>query len=243
MTGNTLFITYILKPTGITAGYSQAIHCNYIKKINLGGADPYIQEISLNFTNNGDFKFLGSTVGGTGYTANEIYGLIQIVDNTDFDVYDDIQPDSTAWKSYNLTDQITGYGGVLTPTNIVAQVYKIPLLNYLTGTTFTSYNLNYLNYPEATNPDKLVFGDVTYFFGNVETDIKADVYTTDLNIILPLNEFNSTTNSTWDGQETVFISEIGIFDADNNLVAIGKLNNPVPKDDSIGRTIVFALDF
>lgn len=240
MTGNTLFITYTLKPTGTTAGYGQAIHCNYIHKINLGGVNPYIQEISLNFTSSDDFKFLASSIGGTGYTANEIYGLVQIVDNTNFDTYADVQPDSTAWKSYNLTSQISTYSGVLTSANIITQVYKIPLIDY---TGFTSYNLDYLTYPEATNPDKLVFGDETYFFGNVETDIKADVYTTDLNIELPLGEFNSTTNPTWNGQETVYISEIGIYDADNNLVAIGKLNNPVPKDDSIARTIVFAIDF
>ena len=51
MEGNTAFISYILIPTtGQDAGdYSQAIHCNYIKKIDLGTANPYVQEISLNF--------------------------------------------------------------------------------------------------------------------------------------------------------------------------------------------------
>ena len=59
----------------------------------------------------------------------------------------------------------------------------------------------------------------------------------------PLNEFNSTSNPTWDGLETVYISEIGIYDSNKNLVAIGKLNDPVAKDATIARTIVFALDF
>jgi len=89
----------------------------------------------------------------------------------------------------------------------------------------------------------LSFGDETYFFGVVETEIKADVYTTDISINLPLNEFNTSTNSTWDGNSKVYISEIGIYDSDKNLVAIGKLNNPVPKDSTISRTIVFAIDF
>ena len=39
------------------------------------------------------------------------------------------------------------------------------------------------------------------------------------------------------------ISGISVNDADNNLVAIGKFNNPVAKDDSIARTIVFDIDF
>jgi hypothetical protein len=81
------------------------------------------------------------------------------------------------------------------------------------------------------------------FFGDVETEIKADVYTTDLSINLPLNEFNSSNNLTWDGVSKVFISEIGLYDSNKNLVAIGKLNDPVPKDATISRTIVFAIDF
>jgi len=58
-----------------------------------------------------------------------------------------------------------------------------------------------------------------------------------------LSEFNSTTNPTWDGISSVAISEIGIYDEDKNLVAIGKLNNPIIKDSSITRTISFAIDF
>ena len=70
---NTAFISYILVPTGLTTGnYSQAVHCNYFKTIDLGEANPYIQEISLNFPNADDFKFLtGNLAGGTGYSVNE----------------------------------------------------------------------------------------------------------------------------------------------------------------------------
>ena len=79
--------------------------------------------------------------------------------------------------------------------------------------------------------------------GNVETDIKAIAYTTDLAINLPQNEFNSSTNETWNNTDIVAISEIGIYDANKNLVAIGKLNNPIQKNSGIARTIVFAIDF
>jgi hypothetical protein len=79
--------------------------------------------------------------------------------------------------------------------------------------------------------------------GNVYTEIHADVYTTNLSLVLNLNEFNSSTNNTWNGISRVAISEIGIYDANKNLVAIGKLNDPLEKDDTIGRTIAFAIDF
>lgn len=250
MSGNTAFISYILIPTtGLTAGnYSQTIHCNYIKKIDLGTTNPNIQEISLNFPDESDFKFLSSDVSeNTGFTANNIHAIVQVVSNAAFDSFDDVKPDSTLWKQVDITSQVTGYTAstsfFLTPANLTSVVFKISLLQYDTPSIFMEYNLDYLNYPSSSQIENLVFGDATYFFGNVSTKIKADIYTTDISINLPLNEFNSSTNKTWDGVETVFISEIGIYDSNKNLVAIGKLNDPVAKDATIARTIVFALDF
>ena len=243
MSGHTIFITYVLLPTGQTvgSGYTQAIHCNYIQKMQ--SLNPYITEVNLNFSNSSDFKFLSNGTGiGTGYTANKIHAIVQIRDNALFDSIDDVIPDSTLWKYLDITNQITGYAGILTPTNLINQVFKVSLYNY---TGFTEYNLDYLNYPSLSQIDELAFGEATYFFGNVATTIKANVYTTDISVDLPLNEFNSSTNLTWDGVETVYISEIGIYDNNEppNLVAIGKLNDPVAKDETIARTIVFALDF
>ena len=60
---------------------------------------------------------------------------------------------------------------------------------------------------------------------------------------MELNEFNQSTNTTWNETESVWISEIGIYDENNNLVAIGKLNNPIEKNPSILRTVLFNIDF
>lgn len=250
--GNTAFVSYILVPNGLQGkgNYSQAIHCNYIKKVDLGTTDPYVQDIKIYFQDKNDFKFLFNGVDGTnnpqglGFTANKIYALVQIVNNSSFSTYDDVKPDSTKWKQVDITDQVSGGTPTfLTPDNITSVVFNISLLQYENSSVFLPYNIDYLNYPSSTEEDKLSFGYSTYFFGNVSTKIKADVYTTDLNINLSLNEFNSSTNKTWDGNETVYISEIGIYDSNKNLVGIGKLNDPVPKDSTIARTIVFALDF
>jgi len=241
--GNTIFITYALIPTGQTIGdgYQQGIHCNYIKKLQSTQANPYITEINLTFPNINHFKFMFDGTGlGTGFTANRIYVITQIVDNSLFNTIDDVIPDSSAWKYLDVTDQVVGYTGVLTPTNMIGQVFKVSLYNYA---SFLGYNLDYLNYPSSTQEDELAFGASTYFFGNVSTSIKADVYTTDISINLPLNEFNSSSNKTWNGIETVYISEIGLYDTNKNLVAIGKLNDPVAKDTTIARTLVFAIDF
>ena len=256
MEGSTAFTSYLLIPTtGLTAGdYSQAIHCNYIKKIDLGVNNPYVQEIRMNFPSIGDFKFLADEVGtgglgnqlGTGYTIHKIYALVQVVDNSPFDTFEEVAPDSTAWKMVDVTDQVTGSTATyITASQLTSVVFQVSLLQYENASVFMPYNLNYLTYPSDSEVgnSQLRFGDATFFFGNVEAQIKADVYTTDLSINLPLNKFNSSTNKTWDGIETVYISEIGIYDSNKNLVAIGKMNDPVAKDGTIARTVVFALDF
>jgi len=245
--GYTIFTTYVFVPT---SGNSQAIHCNYIKSLQLSADNINVQEISMSFSNPADFKFLSNNItGGTGYTANKIYAIIQVVNNSGYTNISDVKPDSTKWKIVNLTPQVTGYTTgstfTLTPAQLTSVVFKISLLGY---GGFTSYTLSYLDYPTKFSFDdnKLCFGDEIYFLGNVSTDIHADVFVTDLAIQLPLNEFNSSTNPTWlqtTPRPAVAITEIGIYDANKNLVAIGKLNDPLVKNSSISRTIVFDIDF
>lgn len=273
LTGHTVFISYLLvpetltnlinqanneyydgiippippiPPTSIGVGNSKYVHCNYIKRMVLSSDDPKMEQIVVSFQNIDDFKFLSDDVYNiTGYTANKIYTLIQLVENSGFTTIMNVKPDSAKWKKYNITNQITTYsiGDYITPAMLTSQLFKIPLKNY---DNFDVYNISdYINYPtkQASDDTDLCFGEEELFFGNITTNIKAIAYTTDVAISLGLNEFNSTTNETWDGNESVVISEVGIYDNENNLVAIGKLNNPIPKDSTITRTIVFDIDF
>jgi len=244
--GYTVFFSYVLVPdSGATncAGYSEAIHCNYINSIYLDTITN--KEVNIHFDNINDFKFLAVS-GGTGFTANKIYILVQLINNASYTNLADVKPNSANWKMYNATSQVTGYttGNTfgLTPANITTTVFSVPLYLY---NQMISYDLTYLNYPShlPVDDDKLCFGDEEYFLGNVATDIEAIAYTTDLAINLPLNEFNSTSNATWDALSEVYITEIGLYDTDKNLIGIAKLNDPIPKDATIARTIVFALDF
>ena len=239
----TAFLSYILVPTGNTCGYTEAIHCNYIKTIQFSTDNLVIQEINFNFQSVDEFKFLSANISTkTGYTVNRIYALVQLVTGTVS------TPDAANWKMYDVTNQVIGYtgSGFLTPSQLVSVVYRIPMKDYDNASIFKTYNLGYLNYPITSQPDLLSFGDETFFFGNVNTDIEAVVYTTDVSVNLPLAQFNSTTNATWNGISRVYISEIGLYalvDGVTYLVAIGKLNDPVQKDGTISRTLVFDIDF
>jgi len=244
--GYTIFFSYMLTPdSGDTSGYgySDAIHCNYINTLQLDAIRN--KEVNIHFENESDFKFL-SISGGTGVTMNNIYVLVQLINNSTYTSISDVKPIANAWKRYNVSDQITGYtsGQKISADDITTTVFKVPLYLYNNVNEMPSYDLSYLNYPAVdSDSDLLCFGDEEYFIGNVTTDIEAIAYSTDLAIQLPLNQFNSSTNETWDGTSEVNITEIGIYDTNKNLVGIAKLNNPIPKDATIARTLVFGLDF
>lgn len=255
MTGYRAYITYILESTtGNTSGISfgGAIHCNYIKHIDLDNL--ISNEINIKFNSVDDFNFLNT--GGTtnsGFLVDKISMIIQIIDLSQYENESDIVLKSDEWKKYDVTDQIAdkfddfNIGDLIKPINLVNIVFKMPVNEY-ENEDIPNYTLDYLSYPSSddvgTGVDKpLTFGDEQYFIGNVSSDIAAIAYTMDLEINLLESEFNSTNNETWDGESDVYISEIGIYDDDENLVGIGKLNKPIKKNSSTTRTIAFQIDF
>lgn len=243
--GYTIFVTYGFSggtyDSGIkkSLGYSSPINCNYIQSRVVDTLTN--KNVNLYFSSASQFKFLAdnNATNGTGWTATGIYGLVQIVNNNNFAKLADVVPQSNLWKKYDITDQIVGLD-IITKAAMSGTSFLMPLNTYASKPYYT---LNYLNYPVKTLPDIMAFGEETFFMGNVETEIQAIAYTTDITINLPLNQFNSSTNATWDGVSVVQISEVGVYDAYGNLVAIGKLNDPIGKDSTIARTIVFGVDF
>lgn len=235
----TLFLTYQFKSDTIK-GYSDTVHCNYINKIDI--ESPNVDNISINFPEIDEFKFL-NTGGTTGFSASRICLVYQIINNAEYAEGIEIKPKIGEWKIVDVTNQIDGLDGISdTPISKFNMINTIFVLKLSETNSHNDYDLTYINYPSLTQ-NGLNFGDESIFIGNVDAEIKADVYTMNLTINLPLNEFNSTTNKTWDGESNVFISEIGLYDNNDNLIGIGKLNNPIPKNGLISRSIEFSIDF
>lgn len=258
--GKTIFFTYLLTNTPVTGattvlpyqnlvtyGYSNAIHCNYVEKLETDS----LSNKSINFVvpDGSLFPFLKSSFqiqngyDGFGWTARNLYALIQIIDATGSTV----TPDPANWSIIDVTPQLDGYAS-FSGTTIPTTAFNTSTIVTISVTSVVNapkYNLSYLNNPSnlPVDDNKLAFGEEAFFFGNVKSEIQAIAYTTEIPAVLQLNEYNSTTNKTWDQLSPISISEMGIFDDNNNLVGIGKLNNPINKDASIFRTILFSLDF
>lgn len=250
---HTVFVTYLFSnrddissndapyQANKTLGYSTPIHCNYIQRIETD--DITNKTINLLFPDETKFPFMkgyDNMVDGQGWSATNLYALINLVPQTGTTV----TYDPAKFKIVNVTNQITNYndfiGFAIPPANLANSLFNITLTQ-INSAPF--YTLDYLSYPTNLETDRLAFGEEVFFYGNVKTDVEAQIYTTDITINLPNNQYNYTTNPTWDGQSPVYISEIGIYDDQNNLVAIGKLNYPISKDSTRSRSFSINIDF
>jgi len=209
-----MWVTYRLDSTGFT----NSLHCNYYSVITGPGTGCTIdsQNVAVRFGN--EFPFL-SEGALSGYSANSFKVLCQIVSGT-------TQPIPTAWKEIDFTSEISGssVNGYLTVSGLTGTTFQITNDLYNSATT---YNLaNYIDIPQNGYPEILNFGDEYYFYGNLQTDITATIYEMRYLINLGRNQFTNTSNPTWVSGTTSYVTEIGLYDSNYDLIVISKLQSP-----------------
>jgi large repetitive protein len=89
----------------------------------------------------------------------------------------------------------------------------------------------------------LVFGEETILLGNVRTKIEEEVEKCKHVIVLSAMSFYESTNPTWSTGKPIHITEVGIYDGNNNLVAIGKINKPILKVDTAIAVLQVDMEF
>ena len=217
LTGSTqrMWVTYRLDSTGFT----NSLHCNYYSVI--AGPDTGCtidsQNVAVRFGS--EFPFL-SDGSLTGFSTNSIKLLCQIVTG-------DTQPSSTNWIEIDVTGEISGTtsDGYLTVSGLTGTTFQITQDMY--DNSGSTYNLaNYIDLPENGSSNILNFGDEFYFYGNLETDITATIYEMRYLINLGRNQFTNTSNPTWTSGTTSYVTEIGLYDSNYDLIVISKLQSP-----------------
>jgi hypothetical protein len=217
LTNNTerLWVTYRLDSTGFT----DSLHCNYYSAVRGPSlsANTGSQNVAVRFGN--EFPFLQQGTTLSGFSANSIKLLCQVVTGS-------TQPSPTAWREIDVTSEIsaTTVNGYLTVESITGTTFQIDEVMYSTAST---YNLaTYIDIPENGYPLELNFGDEYYFYGNLETDISATIYEMKYLITLGRNQFTNTSNPTWTSGTTSYVTEIGLYDSNKDLIVISKLQSP-----------------
>jgi hypothetical protein len=244
-----LALTYILTTENISNGYNTnrsfgfrgGIHCGYIKYFDQNVSTD--RNILFRFEES-DLIFMENylpTSDGTGFNANKLYILAQIVPF-------DTEPTPTDWKLMDYTANLAGYadwnGNYNIPVSaLTSQTYRITKTEYDAG---SSYDIESFIGPLPTSPSYttgLGFGEESILLGNVNTSIKANVYKTKISQTLGFSQYNMSNNPTFEDGDNVFVTEAGVYDDNNNLVAVAKLNNPIKKNNTKLFTVEIDMDF
>jgi hypothetical protein len=137
------------------------------------------------------------------------------------------RPDPSSWKIIDFTPQIQSQfiNGYVTEKSLTGSTFIITPQNYDAA---PYYKLNdYINLvPTGDNGPKLNFGDEYYFYGNIETDIQATIYEMKYKVNLGQVEFLVSQNPSWVPGTPSYITEIGLFDENKDLLVVSKLQSP-----------------
>ena len=203
----------------VTYGFDSpwtGMHCNYYQKIigPVTGCGLTEQNVTVKFGN--EFKCM--TTGTTqGFSATDFYILAQTGTTSQN------RPNPNNWVRMNYSTALSG--GYINPSGLTATTFTITPTTYANGTT---YNLgNQLELPTISGSSStLYFGDEYFFYGNVNTDIQATIYEMRYLINLPNAQFVNSSNPTWTQGVTPYMSEIGLYDANKNLLVLSKFQSP-----------------
>lgn len=233
-----VYITYMLEST---SGYTTGLPCQNITcvRYSQGEAcdpDSSRKDIDITFPS-GQLPYMKIS-GGTGWYADKFKILVQKVPLG-------TNPDPSNWVEIDYTSSIDSHvsGNRIDPINLENTTFTITENLYTnSGTTF---NLNnYIDIPENGETDILQFGDEKFFYGNLEASGLIRKYRTQFDFTIPPNQFNFSQNPTYNGSgQNIHISELGIYDSNGNLVAIGKFITPIEKTNTTTIILEVALDF
>ena len=211
----TMFVTYRFGNTGSTDG----LHCNYYSKIKGSTVSGQSDDVIIRFGN--EFPFLLEDMGSqpSGFTCNSVKLICQKVTTGE-------RPDPMGWVQIDVTSAITANTGSI---NISG--------SELSGTTFqltktmyenaSSYQLsNYIDLPLLNYSTGMTFGDEYFFYGVLQTDIQATIYEMRYLVNLATSQYIRSSNPTWNSTSDVYFTEVGLFDADKNMLMYTKLQSP-----------------
>jgi hypothetical protein len=230
-----LWVTYLFRPR--VNGGTQGIHCNYYQKICGPSQDCGATEQNVTVTFGGDFGCMSQNLL-YGWYAGQFWVLAQKTNTTS-------RPDPAAWRAINFTSVLQNNGsidvdGFIAPSGMTSVNFTISQTNYDAAPVYSITDQIVVKMP-GENDLQMNFGDETFFHGIVKTDIQATIYEMRYLVNLPSNQFVTSTNPTWSEGVDTYMTEVGLYDNDKNLLALGKFQSPQLREGV--QQVVVKLDF
>ncbi|MFA5066831.1 MAG: hypothetical protein WC466_02115 [Candidatus Izemoplasmatales bacterium] len=258
-TDYTYYVTYAVSSDPYAAntsfGYPQSLPCAYIQQISgqTDGTTSLPSVLRANFPTL-SFPYMRnqtniSALSGTGWNANSVQLLVQeIVTSADTKV-GDLPTNNWILISDGVGNGIyTGETGTLTisPSDLQSHVFNIDQADYDSGTTY-SFDGKFSAFTQNSDifESGMTFGSEAFFYGSMKTGIQANVYKTTITIFAKNDAYNSSQNSTFDSlyNDSTYITEIGILNSNDELVAVAKPAYPIEKNESRYLAFQLELDF
>jgi hypothetical protein len=229
-----LYVSYLLEST---SGYTTGLHVQNYTCVVLTEEecpDNAKKDVQVTFPT-GKLPYM-TVSGGTGFEADKFKIIAQRVSTGE-------KPTSDGWREMDFTSEINNHttGTTINPTNLENTTFTITKAKYNASSQYLLHN--YINIPTTVENGLLQFGDENFFFGTLESAGVTTKWRTKFNIVVPPTQFNTSTNPTWlNSGQNVHISEVGIYSTGGDLVAIGKMNLPIEKNNTTTVIIEIAFD-
>jgi len=220
-----VWVSYLLEST---SGYTTGLHCNYYPSI-VGDTSTGAQDVQIQFGK--EFPYIrpyDNTLcvpySGSGVQIDKFSVLYQKTANG-------AAPDPTLWQKIDMTSEINGHtvGQPIQASGLTTSTFTLTCDTLLSATTYNLHDYINISLNNEQEPNNLQFGDEYFFYGNLNTDIMATIYEMRYGVTLAPGQFNTSLNPSWDSNNLVRITEIGLYDNTNDLMAIAKLKNPTKR--------------
>jgi hypothetical protein len=244
----TIYLTYVLENTTGT-GLTTTLPCQtYIKVTN---SSSNTKDISFKISDIDLLPYMRKieNVGydGYGFYAYKFKLVYQIVDDQN------ARPDAGSWKVYDFTTTTltSTVGQTINPLALENQTPTTNgfVLSTAIDTAASTFDITIpLSMAPNTNPSLLQFGDERFFNGNLNTYIGATIYKTLFDIRANAAQYTLTTNPTRSkipstNPPNIKVTEVAVYDANKNLVVIGKLSTPAPLLAGTTMMLELSMDF
>jgi hypothetical protein len=210
-----LYVTYRFENTGSTNG----LHCNYYSSINGSAISAQTDDVIVRFGN--EFPFLVEEMGTqpSGFTCTNVKLICQ-------KVIDGSRPNPTEWREIDVTASISANTGSINigPAEISGTTFQITKDLYENADFYRLENI--IDMPLLNYSTGMTFGEEYFFYGTVKTDVEATIYELRYLINLADSQYIRSSNPTWSLGKDMYFSEVGLFNADQEMLFITKLQNP-----------------
>ncbi len=171
-------------------------------------------------------------------------------------------PVSNWWTDSRLTSNDTGWTATSFPIVIIGSATTTNISDVETWThqpigvsditelhsgleiSYPSTNIPLISVSPWSGNSDMAFGDDPIIIGHFSATSQSTIYKMSATCVAKNNEFNATQNGTFSESinESVYISEVALYNENNELLMTGKLNTPIEKNDKKFVTIKMELD-